>query len=77
MQARDTSARIWTSDQFRAEFGRPLDVSRDAVAFMNSDGEAVSAHTQGATAIGGDVYVTFDRAVNGPVRVGYIVALGG
>ena len=44
---------------------------------MNSDGTAVSAHTQGATAIGGDVYVTFDRVVNGPVRVGYLVALGG
>ena len=69
--------RVWTAGQFSETFGRSFDAARDAVTFMNSDGAASNAHVQGATFLNSEIYATLDRVVRAPMRIGYIVVLGG
>lgn len=68
---------MWTEEEFREQFGRHFDASRDFVGVMNGDGNATDTHVQGATLHTGDgIYVVFDRKVVGLIRVTYLVALG-
>ena len=43
---------------------------------MNADGGACGVHIDGCTWIANDgLYAVFDRAVNGSIRINYLVAL--
>lgn len=68
----DTSARLWTFEEFASHFGS-YDPGRTFIGVMNGDGDANQVHVEGATKTGAGIYAVFDRAVNGLVRVDWLV----
>lgn len=73
------SVMVWSRNYFANKFGKNFNSSDgDVVVFMNGDGIANSAHVDGSTYVGGDIYAVLDRSssANANLRVNYIVALG-
>ena len=75
MTGNGTSSALWTTAQFTSAFGRAFDAGKDFVGVMNADGNANSAHVEGATYYNGSIYAVFDRNTSYAIRINYLVAL--
>ena len=72
LAANDTSARLWTFEDFASHFGS-YETGRTFIGVMNGDGDAIQVHVEGATKTNAGIYAVFDNTVNGPVRVDWLV----
>ena len=72
LAANDTSARLWTLEDFSSHFGA-YETGRTFIGVMNGDGDAIQVHVEGATKTGAGIYAVFDNAISGPVRVDWLV----
>lgn len=71
-------ARLFTKEEFTANFGRPFDQSKDYVGVMNADGAATGAYLDSATRFAsGNIWVGVPGGENGvQIRLNYLVVLG-
>lgn len=70
--ANDTSVRLWTLEDFASHFGS-YETGRTFIGVMNGDGDAIQVHVEGATKTNAGIYAVFDNAVNGSVRIDWLV----
>lgn len=70
-----TSAVLFDSSELSWYIGRMWDPSKCYVGAMNGDGNEQEAHVQGTTYLGGSIFVVFDRAVSGSIRVNWFSAV--
>lgn len=69
-------ARLWSEAEFKSASGRNYDGAKDFVAVCNGDAKANTLNFYCAGHWGGDgIYVYFDKALSGSVRVNYLVVL--
>ena len=71
-------ARLFTRDEFVANFGREFSASKDYVGVMNADGSATESYVSSATRYNnGNIWVGVPGAANGnTIRLNYLVVLG-
>lgn len=72
-------ARLFTKEEFTANFGRPFDQSKDYIGVMNADGAAANAYLDSVTyfSASGNIWVGVPGVPNGSsIRLNYLVVLG-
>lgn len=74
----DHEARLFTKEEFTANFGRPFDPSKDYVGAMNADGAAFNGFVESATYFSSEgIWVGVPGSTNGnSIRLNYLVVLG-
>ena len=73
----DTSATLFTKEEFVAKFGREFRDKTDFVGVMNGDCVNIPVHVDDAQydRMNGHIYVTFDRVWDTSIRINWLVAL--
>ena len=72
-------ARLFTRNEFTANFGRPFDPSKDCIVAMNADGAAANAYLDSVTyfTASGNLWVGVPGISSGnTIRLNYFVVLG-
>ena len=72
-------ARLFTKNEFTANFGRPFNALKDYIGVMNADGAAANAYLDSVTyfSASGNIWVGVSDVPNGNViRLNYLVVLG-
>ena len=71
-------ARLFTKSEFKANFGRAFDQSKDYVGAMNADGGAANTYLDSVTYFAsGNIWVGVPGVSNGnSIRLNYLVVLG-
>lgn len=71
-------ARLFTKDEFTANFGRPFNASKDYIGVMNADGRAANTYLDSATHFSSEsIWVGVPGVSNGnSIRLNYLVVLG-
>lgn len=71
-------ARLFTEEEFKANFGRAFNASKDYVAAMNADGAAANTYLDSVTHFAsGNIWVGVPGVSNGnSIRLNYLVVLG-
>lgn len=72
-------ARLFTKEEFKANFGRPFDASKDYIGVMNADGSAANTYLNSVTYFGGsgNIWVGVPGVSDGnTIRLNYLVILG-
>lgn len=71
-------ARLFTEEEFKANFGRAFSASKDYIGVMNADGAAANTYLDSVTYFAsGNIWVGVPGGVNGlSIRLNYLVVLG-